>query len=130
VLCVVLNSYTFTGGAHGYGAATFLNFDKQQAIELENYELFSDIEGFTAHVETKFRETQQIPIDDNINATGFMFTNDAFHLPENLGFTKDGIQLIYNQYEVASYADGPIELTIPFAEVNLFLKDRFKVKND
>ncbi|MEO0900921.1 MAG: DUF3298 domain-containing protein, partial [Bacteroidota bacterium] len=35
---------------------------------------------------------------------------NLFHLSENIGYVPEGIQLIYNQYEVASYADGPIVL--------------------
>lgn len=122
LVSLVLNTYTFTGGAHGYGTTTFLNFDKEKSLELENYELFKDFEGFIDFAETRFRETQGISKNVAINSTGFMFSEDTFHLPENLGFTKNGIQLVYNEYEVASYADGPIEITIPFKEATPFLK--------
>ena len=122
VLTLVINAYVFTGGAHGYSSTSFLNFDKIKGVELENWELFEDKEGFTHFAETKFRIQEKIPQDDNINVTGFMFDGDAFHLAENIGYTPDGLQLIYNQYEVASYADGPIILTIPFAEINKYLK--------
>jgi hypothetical protein len=130
MLSLQLDTYIFTGGAHGYGATTFLNFDKGKSIELENYRLFKDLEGFIDFAETQFREAQKVPNNGLINATGFMFSGNVFHLPENLGFTKDGIKLIYNQYEVASYADGPIELLIPFAAANPFLKDKYKVNED
>lgn len=127
LISILLNSYSFTGGAHGYGAATLLNFDKQKGVELENHELFHDFDGFMAFTENKFRIEQNVPKETNINSTGFMFTNDTFHLPENIGFTENGIQLVYNQYEIASYADGPIELVLPFNEVNSFLKEEFDV---
>ena len=42
-----------------------------------------------------------------------MFEEDRFSLPENLGFTPGGLELLYNPYEVASYADGPISLVLP-----------------
>lgn len=122
ILTLVFNAYTFTGGAHGYGSTSLLNFDKRKGIELENWELFEDIEGFQKFTETKFRIQEDIPQDENINATGFMFERDIFHLAENIGYTKDGIQLIYNQYEVASYADGPKTLTLPYSEINKYLK--------
>ena len=56
-----------------------------------------------------------------------MFEGDSFHLSENLGYTQEGLQLIYNQYEVASYADGPIVLTLPYNEINLYLKRKVKI---
>ena len=127
LLSIILNTYTFTGGAHGYSATTFLNFDKTKSVELEYYQLFKDLEGFIAFAEVKFREAQEIPKESTINATGFMFSDDVYRLPENIGFTEKGIYLVYNQYEVASYADGPIELIIPFNEINQFLKDEYAI---
>lgn len=127
LLTLEFDAYSFTGGAHGYGSTTFLNFDKRKAVELENWELFEDLEGFLKFAEIKFRIQEDIPQDDNINATGFMFERDAFHLSESVGYTEKGITLLYNQYEVASYADGPINLTIPYAEANKYLKRRVKL---
>ena len=116
-----LDSYSFTGGAHGYGSVRYLNFNKQKGSEVATWELFSKQEDFERFAELKFREQENIPADQSINSTGFMFEDDRFYLPENIGFCKEGIKLHYNQYEVASYADGPIELTIPFTEVKAFL---------
>ncbi|MEO9512322.1 MAG: DUF3298 and DUF4163 domain-containing protein [Flavobacteriaceae bacterium] len=121
VISLVLNTYTFTGGAHGYGSTTYLNFDKLKGTEFENRELFKDMEGFLKFAESKFRVQETIPQDENINSTGFMFERDTFHLAENIGYTPDGIQLVYNQYEIASYADGPVILTLPYAEINKYL---------
>lgn len=122
IITIRLNSYSFTGGAHGYGSTTFLNFDKKNGTELENHQLFNDFEGFIDLAEQLFREKEQIPEKDNINSTGFMFNGEHFHLPENIGYNQKGIELIYNQYEVAPYADGPIILIVPFEKVNTFLK--------
>ncbi|WP_421806047.1 DUF3298 and DUF4163 domain-containing protein [Flagellimonas sp.] len=119
-----LNSYSFTGGAHGYASTTYLNFDKKSGKELENNQLFDDFEGFIEFAETQFRNQEEIPQDQNINATGFMFEGDSFHLPNNIGYTTEGLQLIYNQYEVASYADGPISLVLPYTDINPFLKNK------
>ena len=55
-----------------------------------------------------------------------MFEEDAFYLPENIGFTPKGIQLLYNQYEVSSFAEGPIEVTIPYNEVKKYLTIKVK----
>jgi hypothetical protein len=120
-LTIQLSSYLFTGGAHGYTSQRFLNFDKVKGTELENRQLFKDGEGFQQFAERKFREQENIPLGQPINQTGLMFEQDTFYLPENIGFTKDGLQLLYNPYEVASFADGPIVLTLPYQEVGPFL---------
>lgn len=121
ILTIQLDSYIFTGGAHGYSATRFLNFDKKKGTELENWQLFKSTGDFEHFVESEFRSKEKIPQDKPINSTGFMFEQDSFYLPENIGFTEKGLQLHYNQYEVASYADGPIVLTLPYDEVKNYL---------
>lgn len=120
-LSIRLNTYTFTGGAHGYGSVRFLNFDKKKGAELESWELFRNRDDFVRFAEAKFREQEKIPDNKPINSTGFMFEEDQFYLPENIGLEASGIKLLYNQYEVASYADGPIELVLPYSDVQQFL---------
>jgi hypothetical protein len=120
-ISIILDSYLFTGGAHGYTSKRFLNFNKQKGIELENEELFKNVEKFHAFAEEMFRQKEGIPKDKSINHTGFMFEQDSFYLPENMGFTKEGLKLLYNPYEVASYADGPIEFTLTHAEIKKYL---------
>ncbi len=127
ILTVHLDSYIFTGGAHGYNSIRFLNFDKKKGSELENWQLFKSLPEFEKFAEKKFRAQEDIPEDGPINSTGLMFENDVFYLPENIGFSENGLELLYNQYEVASYADGPIELTIPFKELKEYLA--FKIRS-
>ena len=122
ILTIKVNSYAFTGGAHGFSSTRFLNFDKAKALELETMEMFKDSLEFQNFVEAKFRAQENIPATGSINATGFMFENDEFYLPQTIGFTLEGLQLLYEQYEVASYADGPIILTIPYKEIEPYLK--------
>ena len=126
LLTIELNSYIFTGGAHGYSSKRFLNFDKKKGKELENWQLFKNQEDFEQFAEVKFREQEAIPSDKSINHTGLMFERDSFHLPENIGFTEEGVKLLYNPYEVAAYADGPIVLMLPFKEVKPYLAAKVK----
>jgi hypothetical protein len=121
LLTIELDSYLFTGGAHGYSAKHYLNFDKYKGKELENWQLFQNRQDFQEFAERKFRSQEAIPLEKPINSTGFMFEKDSFYLPENIGFTNKGVQLLYNPYEVASYADGPIILTLPFEDVKPYL---------
>ncbi len=127
MVTIALESTLYTGGAHGYFSKVFLNFDKKKAKELEVYELFNDMQGFIALAEEKFRGHYQIPKEGNINTTGFMFPNDSFELPKAFGLTAEGLQLHYNPYDVSSYADGPLVLTIPYAAVNPFLKEAYRI---
>lgn len=116
LLTIKLDTYIFTGGAHGYGATTYLNFDKITGAELMGSELLKNQVAFSKFAEEVFRKKYNIPQDAPINSTGFMFEDNRFTLPENIGLTAKSIVLHYNPYEAASYADGALILEIPMAE--------------
>lgn len=116
-----LNYYLFTGGAHGYSGTQFLNFDAITGELLDQNSLFVDVDGLIRYSEKIFREQYQVPQERSINSSGFWFEDDQFHLPENIGFTETELILHYNQYEIASYAEGPIILTIPLIDLEAFL---------
>lgn len=121
IITLKLDSYLFTGGAHGYNTTHYLNFDKGKGLELDTDNLFKNKSAFENYAESKFKIQEEIPSQDDINSTGFMFETGSFYLPENIGYTELGVQLFYEQYEVASYADGPIVLTIPYTELERYL---------
>ncbi|MFD1601333.1 DUF3298 domain-containing protein [Flavobacterium artemisiae] len=121
VLNIRLDHYTFTGGAHGYQGYRSLLFNSKTGKAIFNDQLFKDKEKFKAFAEKAFREKYKIPQKSNINATGLMFENDKFQLPQNIFYTSEGLLLYYNSYEAASYADGPKEILFPYDEVREYL---------
>lgn len=121
-LCFELSQYLYTGGAHGYRTTSFINIDPKTGDELTFDDLFKDKKEFTAFAEQKFRAQQKIPKDQSINDTGFWFEDNTFFLPESAGFTPDSLIFVYNQYDIASYADGPIELKISAQEARPYLR--------
>ncbi|MGJ8658217.1 PdaC/SigV domain-containing protein [Cellulophaga fucicola] len=128
IITIELQTYEFTGGAHGYESSIFFNFDVEKGELLNNEDLFTSKEAFYTLAETKFRTQEKIPLDVPINDTGFMFEEEVFMLPINIGYTKDGLKLLYNTYEVGSYADGQIEVLLPYAEVNQMLVIKGEIK--
>ncbi len=116
-----LQQFLYTGGAHGYQSNSFLNFNPQSGLEIPLENLFTSIDDFSVLAEKKFREAHKISKSESINSTGFWFEDDVFYLPETIGITNEGLVLIYNQYEIASYADGPIELEIPMEEATKYM---------
>ena len=45
-----------------------------------------------------------------------------FHFTTNFALTKDGIEFVYNTYEIGPYAVGASSFTIPYNEVVQYLK--------
>ncbi len=124
LLCFEMRQYLFTGGAHGYGTTTFMNIDPKTGTEFSSKELFKDPKAFTDFAERKFRAQQKISEEQSINDHGFWFENDTFYLPKSVGFTQDSLIFVYNQYDIASYAEGPIELKIAMTEAEPFLRQK------
>lgn len=122
VISLKFDSYMFTGGAHGYGASYYLNFNPSNGKNLKNEELFKDANVFMKLAETEFRDHKKINQGTPINSTGFMFDNDTFSLPKAIGFTPQGLELIYNPYEIAAYAEGSITLNFPYNKIEGHLK--------
>ncbi|MFV8363133.1 PdaC/SigV domain-containing protein [Flavobacterium sp. ZT3P35] len=122
VLNIEINHYTYTGGAHGYQGLRSLLFDPSTGKSIPNVALFRDKNAFMAFAEKKFRAKYKIPANKSINATGLMFEDEKFNLPQNIFYTDKGLLLYYNSYEAASYADGPKELLLPYVEVEEFLR--------
>ncbi|GAA4311202.1 DUF3298 and DUF4163 domain-containing protein [Pontixanthobacter gangjinensis] len=120
IISLKFNTDMFTGGAHGYRSTNYLNFDPITGEKLKPEAIFSS--EFIDFVEKDFREKQDIPIDSNINSTGMFFENDEFHLPANIGFTREEIILHYNAYEIAPYSAGNFVLSYPRESVQQFIK--------
>lgn len=120
ILCVTVNSYLDTGGAHGNSHITFLNFDKRSGKLLKTKDIIKDEEGFKKLVQPYFEKaTKPLSDDEEIQD---LFFGEAFQLPENIGFNSEGIILLYNIYEIASYVQGVTEFTIPYEEAKPYLK--------
>lgn len=124
IIDIKLHHYTFTGGAHGYEGDRSLLFNAKTGRSLEYSDIFKDEKAFTAFAEKKFRAKYKVPQGKSINATGLMFENDKFALPQNIFFKENGLLLYYNAYEVAAYAEQQKEILIPYSEADAFLKMR------
>jgi hypothetical protein len=122
IIDIKIDHYTFTGGAHGYQGFRSLLFNPKTGKTIFNNQLFKNEKEFKAFAEKEFRAKYKIPAKANINATGLMFENDIFQLPQNIFYTDEGLLLYYNSYEAASYADGPKELLFPYEKVSQYLK--------
>ena len=120
VICLSLQSYVDTGGAHGNGKVTFLNFNPETGAILNQNDIISNTAEFKKIAEKAFKE-QTKPKDSNETIEDFFFGED-FQLPSNIGFTDAGLVLLYNNYEIASYAQGITEILLPYSQIKGVLK--------
>lgn len=120
VITISLQSYIDTGGAHGNSRLTYLNFNPETGALLEEDDIISNQSKFKAVAEKAFKD-QTKPVDPDETIEDFFFGED-FQLPSNMGFTKAGLVLLYNNYEIASYAQGATKIILPYEVVKGLLK--------
>src|SRR5690606_24982471 len=119
IISIAINAYMDTGGAHGNSHVTFLNFDHTNGRLLKQKDFIKDMDAFKKAVFPYFEKASQ-PISDETSIED-PFYGEGFQLPENIGFGDDGLILLYNVYEIASYAQGVTEFTIPYDAIKPFL---------
>lgn len=110
---IVLNYYTFTGGAHGNEGVISLFYNLENGKSITQKDLFLDYEGFKKIAERDFRTSVNLSPIDDINKNGNLFKNKQFSLPQNIIITQNEIILHYNKYEIAPYSSGTTILKFP-----------------
>ena len=116
IICVVLDGYVFTGGAHGYPIRYVLTYDLLSGdyLWLSDLLLIDDQELAYYVLEEFNRMYYEAPGD---------YWEDAFSIIEgdsysmnnfNYYITEDCLVIYYFPYDLASYARGFVDIIIPF----------------
>lgn len=110
---VELYRYQYTGGAHGLPELKYLNLDldKNQICALKD--LFKDNIDYKPILNQAIKQE----IEKRMSQGEFFFTGtDGFQsISDNQAFfvNKDGnLVIVFNVYEIAPYASGPVYITI------------------
>lgn len=121
ILTLTMSQYSYIGGAHGYATVAYKNFDIKTGNVITNKQLIKDLDAVTALAENKLREDYKLPKSDQINSSIFWFEDDTFYLSNAVGIENEKLVIHYNPYDIASYADGSIDIELPLKEVAPFL---------
>lgn len=130
LVSVMIESYSYTGGAHGMTANYAMNYDvkkqsfiqiadvfnegfEDELIEMIDYKLTHPMKGEEYGLFPDYKESL-----DKIFTAGY----------DTMYFTDDGIGFIYGEYLIAPYASGNIHVEIPYADLYPLLKDDYKVE--
>lgn len=112
-----VSNSSYTGGAHPNATVTYLNLSKE-GEKIDNWEYFFTSPAKVKDlVEARFRKTNDLTAEDSFSDKGFIFDNNEFALSSNFGFTKTGLVVYYNPYEIAAYAEGAAVVTLSFEEL-------------
>ncbi|WP_338875422.1 DUF3298 domain-containing protein [Spirosoma sp. SC4-14] len=122
-ITVKVETYAYTGGAHPNTNLSFYTFDRKTGRTLALSDLVTDTTALLGVVEKAFRKQQDLLPQYNLEERGYFLKDGKFFLPANIGVGRDGLIFYYNPYEIAAYAVGPIEVTVPYEQLNGIVRD-------
>lgn len=122
LISMVATTQYFTGGAHGGRGTYFINIDPVtgKKITLDDILKTGYKEPLRQIGETQFNG--KYVQSDSTAVSDFQFEDDKFQLNDNYGILKDGIKFFYNIYEIAPYAAGTQEISIPYQDIKAWMK--------
>lgn len=121
-----LSSESYLGGAHGAYSTEYKVFDTKKKLQLKAEDIFN-MENLTSIAYDYFLTERGISKKEvNVKDEGFWFKDDKFHLNNNFTIDEKNITFIFNPYEIASYADGQIEVVVPLSKLDEVIKEEYK----
>jgi hypothetical protein len=117
ILCMEFYDYGFTGGAHGLSLSKFVvvSLDDGHRIHLDEVFREEYRNDLIDILNTQVRKQYEIPENKDLRDNGFWV--EFLEPSENFYVNKDGIGFYYNQYEVAPFAMGPVDVFVPYRKL-------------
>ncbi len=130
IINIASGNSSFMGGAHPNSYLEYFNISRETGDTLSLGNLFSA--GFEKKlnelVDAAFRKANNLKSGDNLQDKGGLFDN-KITFNYNWLVNKDGsMTFYYNQYEIAPYAAGPIEVTLTKDEIASLLAPNSPLK--
>ncbi|MGP9690077.1 DUF3298 domain-containing protein [Psychrobacter sp. AOP22-C1-C5] len=118
-----IESYSYTGGAHGMSYNEYLIFDltAKTQVKLDDMLIAGQEPRFKALAHDAYK-TWVKTFDNDVSSYE---KNWPFTLSDNVTLTDKGIDILYQPYAIGPYAAGMPVLSIPYAKLNKVLKPRF-----
>lgn len=127
LVSVKISQYDFSGGANGATSIRSANYDLKHNTPVTVHQLFAD--GSEDKVDELLLATlmKSFGVDspDALADKGVYFYEEA-KMGEYFYLTSEGVTFYFNPYDIAAHFVGPIELTLPYADIAGCLKDEYK----
>lgn len=113
---------SYTGGAHGSYQILYYNIDKRNGDILHEQNIFN---ADSAQISSLLKEYVKLS-KNKMDAPVTILDENAIMPNGNFYFDKNGIVYVFNQYEIAPYSDGTIEVTVPYNKIEVLLKPEYQ----
>jgi len=125
-----VSTFQNTGGAHPNTWGKWVNINASNGKALTKEDIFlpgtdKDICNLILkqliQEANKRLETDTISSMEGLQSAGVLLDTDLY-IPDNFLLKEEGITFLYNRYDIAPYSMGDFQLTVPYAEIETYLK--------
>lgn len=118
--------YSYTGGVHGNYGTAFLPLDivNNKVLALSDILTTNGIRQLRPLLEKSYRRDRNLQPSQPLTDGG-LFDN-RIEPNKNFYVTGKGLLFDYTPYEIASYADGEIQIMISYSDLGAYLQPSFK----
>lgn len=122
-------TYSYTGGAHYIrdDYSLYWDDDTKEFIDLKYF--FKDEEAFKEMTNLAYYYVINLGQEENRNFDQLWVRRGTAPTIDNyrhFEFTDNGLEIMFPPYQVASWADGQINITIPYEDINKYLKEEYR----
>jgi len=117
ILSTECYNYGFTGGAHGLSVSKFRVIDLKDGHQISLGEIFRENYDNDLRDIINFAARKKYNLERNQSLVEAGFFSEFIDAGPNFYITKDGIGFYYNQYEIAPFALGPIDIFVNYQEL-------------
>lgn len=118
ILSYSVSDATYTGGAHGSLQVLYYTINLNSLTTITEEDIFvPNYHNFlTSKIVDNLMKMYEVNSPEDLLNKGFFDVNDIAP-NNNFWIDNKGVHYIYNQYEIAPYSMGPIEVSIPYQEI-------------
>ncbi len=116
------SSWSYTGGAHGNGFIVYTLVSKEDGHDMKMNDFFKDLGELNLLAAKLLKNDRELSVTEPLSNAGFWIEDESNFLNENFYFENGDLIVQFNPYEIASYADGPIEIRVSKSDLKPFLK--------
>lgn len=123
---VYMLTFAYTGGAHYTRDDTSLYYDNKTKEFVDLKYFFKDEEAFKKLSSIAYYYVLKLEdktFDELWVKRGTDPTIDNYR---HFNFKDEGLEILFPPYQIASWADGEIKITIPYEEINDLLKEEYR----
>lgn len=133
-ITIISYHQSYQGGAHPIATNNFYTFDIINKKQLKVTDILNTNDTALLRIgQHFFKSNNNLEDTASLSDLGYFIFGDGdnyeksaaygkFRFNNNFAITKQGIEFQYNPYEMAPYAVGAPSVTIPFSEIQPFLK--------